>query len=1385
MESCILIPAVEVPDVQNPDTKQFVSSILFKDLLDYTDDDRTIAKQQYVIAKKPETIKKLGRRARFDRNGELTIKSLLEYTKLDINEVQVMANLNKRLVPTSTTELPFEEASAKIAAFNRDNQQNDYMATLTRSQKNSSMFIPSIVKRTLDEQVKLENVILNVSLGERLVSRLQQLGMSTKVLTDGTIEAYDAYLGMNAIINDRNLDQSLESVAKLIVGLSKGTPLYNRFINSIPLESLSESTLDEDPRELRAIEMVKDALMDREDIPSSSKSLFERLKEWVKMKLSRIGKSSLQADLNEAKIRANQILEDFGTSRLVDTRIVEARKIQLERNKQEHVNTKLFKQIINTLSKQYEEMTIINKDNADKYKKLAVQVSQGRIFTDETVFADRAALDGIIDAIGLMSDNNIDMLQMLTSIDVSTIDLDGPYEKIAADRGEMAKRLREVRNFTKYASQIATIIRQAVVEREDAGFNKKNKLIGFSEEEMSHLKAINNTLEQQTNLLTSSLLTKELDLYSNFLTEHMGQDYVTRATRVLFDSDSKFWRQRIKVVKGGETKLRDMLQVLQQDDNAWERWLNSMSNSSDITNQLAERGVKLAYKKADDNMNELLDRLRDMKRRMEEEFGSSDTRDFFEISKRNNELTGNLISERNWGDWENDYDTFKKEEKEKFLTSLNIKNKSELEISLLWDSYFRPLSKAWHKTHSSWDEIEEMYIPNRSYLNKEYDKIRNTPREKYLKEFLEIKNLMEVLLPENSARKMRAPQFKGRVIHQYLNRAMNNNKFKSTFAVIGKNMRDTFVENSDDIEFGSDGTYNKLQDDMFHNEEEFQKEKINRLPIYGINKLKNINDLSTDLFQSMMHYGTMVFTYDQMNTIVNVMEVGKSALQERKVSGSKTEAEYAKVKGRSSNAYSRYIKYLDMQVYNIGHPGLHRKGVKTIAKIAKFLSSLAGKALLGGNVTGGMVNVLQGMIEINKEAVGGEFFSMKDLVKANKIYFAESINNLQQLGKEEKDDKVTLLIRQFNIQQKNREKAGRFRSSKGQFWHNINPIGDKLFMPYELGERYMQTVGYLAQMINTTVKEDLGGGNYGPSINLYDAYETVPINPSSPEAGYTLKLKGNFVYKDKITGNWVKWDQRAENNFMSRAREVNNRLHGIYNKEDKTAFQQTIFGSMLLSMRGYALGMANRRFGRAKYSTALGGEVEGNLVTLGKLLHAIVGDEQNRMLLIKGAFIPGRFEEKLTDYGFTANQVANIRRTHMDTFYIAMTLALGILFKALDGKLDDDDDEEGSMLWGICYYLSSRLNTEQSALSTIWGAKREIQTLSSITPVGVSFLYDVIEITKHLITQEEYQGGPNDEKKKWKVKSSKLIPYYKSWLLMQYPYKAAESYQYGRVTMNK
>ena len=41
---------------------------------------------------------------------------------------------------------------------------------------------------------------------------------------------------------------------------------------------------------------------------------------------------------------------------------------------------------------------------------------------------------------------------------------------------------------------------------------------------------------------------------------------------------------------------------------------------------------------------------------------------------------------------------------------------------------------------------------------------------------------------------------------------------------------------------------------------------------------------------------------------------------------------------------------------------------------------------------------------------------------------------------------------------------------------------------------------------------------------------------------------------------------------------------------------------MILAMRGYALGMVVRRFGVNKYSVALGKDVEGNVITVSKVI---------------------------------------------------------------------------------------------------------------------------------------------------------------------------------------
>ena len=82
-----------------------------------------------------------------------------------------------------------------------------------------------------------------------------------------------------------------------------------------------------------------------------------------------------------------------------------------------------------------------------------------------------------------------------------------------------------------------------------------------------------------------------------------------------------------------------------------------------------------------------------------------------------------------------------------------------------------------------------------------------------------------------------------------------------------------------------------------------------------------------------------------------------------------------------------------------------------------------------------------------------------------------------------------------------------------------------------------------------------------------------------------------FILNDKK--NDLVWNESDEAAYQMKTREITNRMHGIYNNIDKNTFQQTIYGNLLLAMRGYALGMIERRFGSSKYSVVLKRETSG------------------------------------------------------------------------------------------------------------------------------------------------------------------------------------------------
>ena len=89
MSSC-----VTHPKVLNKKTNEYVDSNLFRDLLIFTENDRTSTLDYYNIAIDSETKKELGTRARYDENDELKLESFISYAKLNVTEEKMLRTLN-------------------------------------------------------------------------------------------------------------------------------------------------------------------------------------------------------------------------------------------------------------------------------------------------------------------------------------------------------------------------------------------------------------------------------------------------------------------------------------------------------------------------------------------------------------------------------------------------------------------------------------------------------------------------------------------------------------------------------------------------------------------------------------------------------------------------------------------------------------------------------------------------------------------------------------------------------------------------------------------------------------------------------------------------------------------------------------------------------------------------------------------------------------------------------------------------------------------------------------------------------------------------------------------------------------------------------------------
>lgn len=1389
------------PTVRNKKGEE-VESKLFNDLLHFSSNDREFAKKWYYVGTHESFLSKNANRISYDENGEITFKSLKSLVTLDLSEEKILDKLNKDI---GAGEYEYGEAESLMTSFNSTSPyNNEYIATISPVENGKTRL--KVVKKTKASQASLEENVANKCLFDRIKQAINRLGGDIEFIDEDyskydTINAQKAASGLYSVIflsRNGNLTSDMaEEAGHFAVGALGKSPLVIR-LESLCTPEVQKRILGDhyrdvetrkNPRRETAGFLVGQYIRNEIDEESPLKRIVGRVVNAAKRMFSKITSDEVGRMQLEARSIAREIAKGFisGENAGSIEQALETKEVLY--SSEDSIQVSSFKNILKQLNLMAAEMQAIDRNMYKKWKEIEVDSEIGRLFQNPSFFADLQAVDGIANAVQQLAESAPEMIDLLNSIDYDSSNVPAS-----------AKALREVKNYVRHSLAILGIIDNMLAS---SSFKTEEGLEKSLKEAHKSLSSLING----DNRLTVNLLKAQRKLFLVFLKDVYGSDYVDRASRVLFNR-KKF---RLERIEAESMSIERAMTMLDEDDNFMNRYIASMANSSDIINQLAYKARAAAQQVADDQTLQAWDQIRALEAKTRKL--KVNTNNLLEVG-RDGKLTGNYISDHNWGDWENDWIEFKNKQKEEFNNDPKYQGMTPNQKEYLWDVYFKPLAQEWHNAHSIYDKETGKATPNDKYLNDKYNSLTDDERE-ILKGILEIKQNADDLLTYTSyngevveaahTTLYRMPQFRGSTQNRIENLKRNMSLGKAVRGALRQNIINTFTINSEDRDYGSAETHNTLEEDIFEDKLDFEKQKIKRVPLYGINKFKDMSELSTDVFNGLLQYAAMATTYNATSSIVDALEMGKDILSERQVEGLQTENQ----RDKKSWAYSRYLDFLDAQVYNLYSKQV-RFGKLVVAKIFNFLGNLASKVFLGGNIPGGIVNVLTGFNEITKEAIAGETYTLADLKKANALYRKFLPANWLEAGMAVKNNKLSLFMRKYNVQNNLDTDVRRWSTREGRLFR-LNPFGNNLMLPYKSGDHYMQTISYLAAANHYKFVDKNNN-----KISLWDALKVKDIDPDNPKAGKTLELRDDVLFLDPKNNNQPReWTFDDDLNFKNMCRETNNRMHGIYNGMDKTAFHNMLIGQAILAMRGYALGLLYRRFSTNHYSVVLGRESEGSIVTLAKVVAnmcgATGGSYKNILPSLRAIICPfGKgVENSMLKMGFSVEQYRNMRRNFADFALIAI---LGML-KVLTAKPDDDDDDEdkdkselntelyselsgfmkkkkrkedtGNRFTGLCYYLISRLYMEQSAYNTPWGIWTEQKSVLDWMPSGFSVVAQILDIGKLFLTQEEYKNESElheEGDKKWEYKVKSYIPYYRSIKVFDHPYESAKAYEYGRAT---
>lgn len=1247
------------------------------------------AKEVFLTAINPKFISDYKNTLSLDAEGVPSIESVLsnKYVQGLIGDRKLIDSISKDFTPVENTMDNYSNALESAYKFNTDSSYRDkFIATVEYA--DDGKIEVKISKKTDGLVNKFNNQYSTLRLNQRLVEIFSPLGVNIGTLSQaevgaGRIGATDFskaksmakdFSSMIRVANNMEGAQAVsEEFAHLIIGTLKDEPLVKRAISNLESkeevlkEILGDSYNDtvkyyDGDMSLVAEEAVgqvlRDNLMKEHNLEKTkAPSLFKRLIQFIKNKFKQFNAN----DVDKAIIDVDSSMGIIAKSILNGTRQLTEDDIRKsERNVQFNAlsdrvsrNIDILKGAMNVEAKRYK----ITKGAKRDIAKSAIDSIL------EYTIPDANTVEGIFN----YASSALNELRSI-NIQFSNIDNMPPSQKFGL--------LRSARIYIQSYGSFINAVKDAILDEEKEVDNMFLQEFESAEGEKITLKDVIDDLNTLSEDITRNYLKVAAPAFAEFLRPFLGDNAV----------------HTIGKNAGTKITVDELLKEANSDISYFDRWLDSMGDSSDVLLQLIDAVVK----KAKDKIRlQTINNLKEIQawRIKAEKAGVTDFEWMFEKDNKGNK-SGNYISEVNYAQFEADRKAMEAHLEEKYGINPSGQDAKDKIAE----------RNAWLAENALTVFGSPMPDPTK-YRNKDYDSLSNTKKE-LLEEYLNIKSRLDDLYPDNRVSRSKAIQIRKSKTQRLIESATSLN---SLYSNVVNAISDTFLEKEDDDSLFGDVVGKKGLTD-------FTGREFYALPVLFTTRLEDPNEISTDVVSALMQYAYSANTYNELDKIVDPLEVGRTVIEEsrkvRQTRGNNPLVEKIDALGISvvnkvfkndSNSADKMRDFLESHVYqryikDEGTVDIFGKRLNK-AKLTSWLLSVSSTAQLGFNWLANIANVTQGIAMQNIEAVAGEFFNAKELLDADGIYMKELGAFLNELTSRNKTNRLSLLGELFDIKQ---DFKGSIRGVQKKsilerlFGSNI------AFLGQECGDHWLYYRAAIAILKRYKVKTPTG------TSSLYDALQI------------RNKFEGNNDIKEMYLPEGVTDlnDNPVDINQIGRyIAHVNQGTFGIYNEDDANAANRIALGRILLQYRKWMKPLFNKRFQAAQYSVVLGRDEEGFYRTMFRVLN-----ELRR----------GQFQVAATWNNLSDHEKSNVVRALTE---VAQFFGVAALVRLIEW--DDDKDRPWAMKFAE--YTLRRLEHELGSISpvnTVFLAEN-LKTLK--TPAAsLSIIQNSINLVNSLITPDDW-----------------------------------------------